>query len=176
MKLYELLQVANESVPSVELLMKSENMDLDTALVYRNRYLFLPNCSEFDKGGLTVRNIHRYYNVSRHSLLGLINFLRKPKENKSVGFIFASIDSDFFVLKNDGSIVFIDGYNSENVYYKCSRSEEMFYDALFVCIKLFSKQMRLEHIDDLWKNEVLSEAAQAAGGMEYFDFYNAYWG
>lgn len=176
MKLYDFLQFYNESIPSVDFWIEAKMMSPELAEKFRNNFVFYPIMEVNNATDIDIKNVGTFFNVNNIYLPSSIKFIDEPWMYKDLGTIVASIDTEYFILKNDGSIILVDGYNWNHTLFDCAQSEEMFYDALVACIPFHMKILKEEPFEDKWRDKIIRDAATAAGGMKYYDFYDAYLG
>ncbi len=175
MKIVDLLNHWNSSLPSAKDLTKIEEFTLGEAEDYLDLFRIPLKTSLLPSHNLKIQHLNEYYNLEGKRFFRVISIITSPWIHKKAGLVFGSIDSEFLVLDSQGEIFIADDYDFSPIF-KCAKSEESFCDALFVCISIFQKLIRHENILENERTEILRRAAIAAGGNIYFDFYDAYLG
>lgn len=175
MKLYELIQHINASIPNVDVLADQMNRPLDVAQRFRSNFVFLPKKELHNPSLLNLSNVEEYYHIKNICLSGPMCLMEEPWTYRGLGTFVASIDTEFIILQPYGNLVIVDGYNWYNKFYDVARTEEQFYDAIYQCIPISSNFTKTP-FNDKWRDNIIKNAAIAAGGMEYYGFYDAYLG
>lgn len=98
--------------------------------------------------------------------VGLVRFLDAPRDH-SQGVQFAYCEADFIFLKENGSVVLVDGRMTESNGIKCATDFQRFLDGLGAFVEIRANKSN-------WKKrsgEAASLCAEAAGGSENLEFY-----